>query len=253
MPPPIASTDTYEPSGGAQPPLEWDDLPELFPGLRGTPAWLTQLQRHAELVGAATAHTRVTSVDPRDAIRRQYAECLEILRIADEAGATGPYVDVGSGGGFPGLIIAAVRPADEVHLVEPLQKRARLLDRMAHELGLPHVTVHPARAEDAGRGALRGHGGLVTARAVAPLSILLELTAPLVRPGGLLALPKGSGGAGELAEAAAAMRALQVAHSGSVAMRPQVNPLASVVLFRPMGPCPPSYPRRAGIPQRRPL
>ena len=234
--------------------LTWDVLPGLFPGFEESTHWLPLLRRHAELVDAAAEHTRVTAVEGSDVIRRHYAESLELLRIADEvAGRSSVVVDVGSGGGYPGLVIACVRPESMVHLVEPLQKRARLLDGMVAELGLTNVRVHAIRAEEAGRGELRVAAGLVTARAVAALPELLEYTAPLGRDGGWLAFPKGSAAEDELAAAENAVRLLNCRYAGTVAMRPEISEAVGVVLFERRGAVDPKYPRRPGMPRKRPL
>jgi 16S rRNA (guanine527-N7)-methyltransferase len=90
-------------------------------------------------------------------------------------------------------VIAAVEPDTPVTLVEPLKKRARLLDAMAQALGLANVKVEALRAEEAGRGPLRESGHLVTARAVAPLAELLEYTVPLARVEAHLVFARGAG------------------------------------------------------------
>lgn len=234
--------------------LSWDDLPRLFPGLGDPVAWLPLLQRHAALVDAAAGHTRVTAVPAAEAVRRQYAECLELLRIARTVvPSLSPAVDVGSGGGYPGMVFAIAAPDMMITLVEPLQKRARLLESMAAELELPNVTVIAARAEDAARGPLRDSAALVTARAVAELRELVEYTAPFARPGGWLLLPKGSTAPDELAAAATALEALGCSHRATLPMRPQVSETLTVLAIEKHGPTPPKYPRRPGQPGKRPL
>jgi 16S rRNA (guanine527-N7)-methyltransferase len=234
-------------------PLTWDALPELFPGIGEPGEWLPLLQRHAALLEAAAPRVKVTTVSPEEAVRRHFAESLEILRIIRERETAGPLCDVGSGGGFPGLVIAAAEPHLEVHLVEPLQKRARLLAEMAETLGLTKVTVHAIRAEDAGRGPLRERFAIVTARAVATLPELLEYVAPLAQPGGLLALAKGSGIAEELPAAETAIAELALGEAETERMRPDVSELVTVLLFRKLGTTPARYPRRAGMPGRKPI
>ncbi len=232
--------------------IAWEALPDIFPTLPDPGRWLPSLQRHACLLAAAQDRVRVTSVPPEEAVRRHYAESLEMLRIIRIAGGAGPLADVGSGGGFPGLVIAIAAPDLEVHLIEPLQKRAVLLREMAIELALHNVTVHALRGEDAGRGPLRERCGVVTARAVAKLPVLLELTAPLARDGGLLALAKGSGLAAETATAASALSLLGCSAGEVVAMRPEAGDLQLYLTHR-TGALSPLYPRRPGIPERKPL
>jgi 16S rRNA (guanine527-N7)-methyltransferase len=162
-------------------------------------------------------------------------------------------VDVGSGGGYPGLVIAAVLPGTCVQLIEPLQKRARLLIALAADLGLANVAVHAARAEEAGRSGLRDTAALVTARAVAPLAELVEYTAPFAAPGGTIALPKGSGLRRELADAGRAIATLNCELVGQAPMRESLAPAITVLFLRKAGPTPDAYPRRAGVPRRQPL
>jgi 16S rRNA (guanine527-N7)-methyltransferase len=234
-------------------PIDWADLPALFPMFPDHRRWLPLLQRHLALVESARSHTRVTAVPPVEAIRRQYAESLELLRVASATAVPGSLVDIGSGGGYPGLVAAIVFPGIPVHLVEPLQKRARLLQSIARELALPNVHVHPIRAEEAGRTPLRDSAALVTARAVAPLAVLLEYAAPLALPGGRIVLPKGSGLDDELRDASAAIDALCCSLSGVEQARPEVASQLVFAVFEKLAPTPSRYPRRPGLPARRPI
>lgn len=97
-------------------------------------------------------------------------------------------MDVGSGAGFPGLVIAIARPDLDVHLVEPMSRRCEWLADVRDELDLDNITIHNARAEE-----LHGLGqsDIVTARAVANLKKLTKLTMPLVLPGGSMLALKG--------------------------------------------------------------
>lgn len=234
--------------------LSWDDLPSLFPMFPEPGLWLPRLARHAALIEEAAAHTRVTAVTGPEVVRRQYAESLETLRIALEwMPGPGELADVGSGGGFPGLVIAAVLPELPVTLIEPLQKRARLLESLAGGLGLGNVTVVARRAEEAGRGDLRERFGVVTARAVAELRELIEYTAPIARPGGWLILPKGSSAAMEVAAAGRALGELGCEHRATVPMRSEVSDTGVVVVIEKATLTPDRYPRRPGMPAKRPL
>ena len=186
-------------------------------------------------------------------VRRQYAESLELLRLMREAADFDRIADVGSGGGWPGLVIAAVDPGLRVDLIEPLKKRAVLLMSMAEALGLGNVHVYAMRAEEAGRGELRDIAGAATGRAVAPLPTLLEYVAPLVRPGGLVALPRGSAAASDVNSAAPAARVLALQFDSLRPMRHAVSHTASVACYTKVAPTPQRYPRRPGIPGKRPL
>lgn len=113
--------------------------------------------------------------------------------------------DVGSGAGLPGLVLAATRPDLALTLIEPMERRVVWLQDETARLGLANVTVQRARAEEVG---LRFE--VVTARAVGALSKLLPIVAPLVRPGGRLALMKGAGVDEELQKAEKVVRRLRL-------------------------------------------
>lgn len=240
-------------SPGNERKLAWSDLPGLFPGYQAPETWLPKLQRHAEMVAEAATRVRVTSVDTEDAIRRQYAESLELLRIMLEQRAIPAIADVGSGGGFPGIVIACVLGDRPVYLVESLKKRAELLAAIAAELGLKNVMVQASRAEEAGRGELRDAVPIVTARALAPLRELIEYTAPLAATGGALFFPKGSGLEDEVLGAANAMDLLRCGLRDRVPMRAEISPLLTVLCLDKIGPTPGRYPRRPGMPAKHPL
>ena len=238
------------------PKLRWDGLPGLFLGFEAPGRWLPLLQEHARLLLDAAPAVRVTSVPPDEWPARHYAEALELLRLVIQHRDGQPpasLIDVGSGGGFPGMVVAAILPNTEVWLVEPLQKRARLLEAMASQLALTNVHVVAERAETAGHTMLRETAEVVTARAVAPLPELLEYTAPLAAMHGIVALPKGSTLGTELGEAAPAMETLGVATAGDVAMRESISQTLRVAFFTKVSPSPPRYPRRPGMPAKRPL
>lgn len=240
-------------SPGNERKMAWSDLQDLFPDFAEPETWLAKLQKHADLVAAAFPQVRVTAVDADDAVRRNYAESLELLRIMLAMRDVPSLADVGSGGGFPGMVIACVLNDRSVHLVESLRKRATLLTAVAEALGLKHVTVHPARAEEAGRGPLRDAVSVVTARAVAPLRELLEYTAPLAATRGSLFFPKGSGIEDEIAAAENAMDVLQCQVRTRTKMRPEISPVLTVLCLEKVGTTPERYPRRPGMPAKHPL
>lgn len=234
--------------------MDWDELPRLFPEFVMPARWLPLLQRHAALIAAAAGRVRVTAVEGDDVVARHYGESLAVAAaIAAHAPGANVLGDVGSGGGYPGIVLACVFPGATVHLIEPLQKRAALLRETAAALGLANVQVHPLRAEEAGRGLLREACAAVTARAVAALPVLLEYTAPLCRPGGLIVLPKGSALEAELAAAEPALATLGCRLEGVEAMPAALGTATRLALVRRTGALPPQYPRRPGVPARRPL
>jgi 16S rRNA (guanine527-N7)-methyltransferase len=130
---------------------------------------------------------------------RHVADCLQLLPLAPDATA---WVDLGSGGGFPGLVVAcalADTPGTMVHLVESQGKKAAFLREVARTLGLS-ATVHHCRIEDFAA-MLAGRVDIVTARALAPMARLLDLAAPLLERGAQGLFPKGQDVEAELTEA----------------------------------------------------
>ncbi|MBK9476432.1 MAG: 16S rRNA (guanine(527)-N(7))-methyltransferase RsmG [Tetrasphaera sp.] len=135
-------------------------------------------------------------IGPREVPRLWERHLLNCVAIADAMG-DGPIIDVGSGAGLPGVVLAIARPDVEVHLVEPLLRRTQWLHSVVAELGLSNVTVHRARAEEVAGSLV---APIVTARAVARLDKLARWCAPLLTPGGRLVALKGHSAAQELAE-----------------------------------------------------
>lgn len=171
-------------------------------------------------------------------------DCLVLL---DYLGAAESLIDVGTGGGMPGIPLKIARPALRVTLLESDGRKAAFLRHAAAALELD-VQVIAERAEDAGRGPLREAFDVAVCRALASMPVLLELCLPFVRVGGRLLAMRTDG-----QEASAAAAAL----GGG---RPSILPAASpardrgiVVVVPKVAPTPPEYPRRPGLPKRRPL
>lgn len=116
--------------------------------------------------------------------------------------------DVGSGAGFPGIVLAALLPDVECNLIEPMARRARWLSEESQRLGLSNVLVHARPAQEV---PLRGQLDGVTSRAVAPLKKLIPMTAPLVHSGGSLVLIKGRSVSDELEAAKQQVNKAQLA------------------------------------------
>lgn len=219
-----------------------------------SPAQLEMLERHWQLLLAANREFNLTAIsDPEQAAEKHYADSL--LARPAFAGRPGRALDIGSGGGFPGLVLAVACPDWDFTLLEATGKKCAFLERCGRELGLSNVRVLNCRAEEAGRDpALRAGFDLATARAVAPLAVLAEYALPLLRLGGRLAALKGAGWEAELAQAEAALALL----GGGVAQAiPQQLPRSgdqrALLLIEKLAPTPDKYPRRPGIPQKRPL
>ena len=163
-------------------------------------------ERYVELL--ATAGVERGLIGPREAPRLWERHLLNCLAVSSALLTGATVVDLGSGAGLPGLVLAIGRPDLEVTLVEPLLRRATFLEEAVAELELAHVAVVRERAE-----ALTGRQrfDVVTARAVAPMDRLLGWAMPLVAPQGCLLAMKGSSAAAEVAAASDVLRALRCA------------------------------------------
>lgn len=196
-----------------------------------------------------TAPTSLT--DPSLAVDAHVADALVALEL-EQARAARRVADLGSGAGFPGLVLAAALPQARVALVESSSKKCAFLARAAEAMGLRNAEVVPARAEQWTEGV--GRCDLVTARAVAPLNVLVEYAAPLLVEGGALVAWKGGRDEGEEADGAAAAAATGLAPS-------EVRPVwpwdraeqLHLHLYLKVGLTPNRYPRRAGMASKRPI
>lgn len=164
-------------------------------------------------------------------------------------------LDVGSGAGFPGLPLAIMLPEANMTLLEATGKKVTFLKHVANALGLGNVAVLDARAEDAGRmPEHRERYDLVVSRAVAHLNVLSEYCLPFCRPGGRMIAPKGEGARGEAEEA---RRALDLLGGSVTDVKPVLLPGLEgeryLVVVDKVARTPDRYPRRVGVPSKRPL
>lgn len=169
--------------------------------------------------------------------------------------AKGRVLDLGSGAGFPGLVLKIWRPEYEFLLVDAVQKKVNFLDRVIEELGLKGIAAVHGRAEEMGRREEhRERYDLVVARAVAALPTLAEFCLPLVSVGGCFCAFKGPQVEEELAPGEEALRLLggqvEVVHRYRLPVKGDGR---SLVCVRKGSPTPASYPRRSGLPEKRPL
>ena len=234
-------------------------------GVRLTARDRDRFRRFGAMLIRENADINLTAItDPTGVQLLHFADSLSIVPAVDAyvrliGGdvamlSTVRILDVGSGAGFPGLPLAIVRTRVAVTLLEATGKKVAFIRRVADDLGLDNVTALNFRAEEAAHHpTLRGHMDIVLARAVARLPVLLEYCLPFVRPNGFVLALKRGDIAEELAEGARAATEL----GGDIrSTTPVPVPgLDGHVLIRidKTGETPPNYPRRPGIPTKRPL
>jgi len=191
------------------------------------------LERWLEDVLATPGLTGIR--DPAEARRVLLEDALRATPFVRDA--PGEVVDVGSGGGSPGIPLAVELPGREFTLLEATRRKCDFLRRVASEL--PNVEVVWGRAEEQPTDGF----GVALAKALAKPPVAAELCLPLVRPGGIAVLWVG--------ESADRERVARVAERLSAA--PEEVPADGLLVLRKVGPTPPGFPRRPGMAQKRPL
>jgi len=197
--------------------------------------------------------------DPHTTVADPVAEHLADSLSGLEVGAlrvARRIADVGAGAGFPGLPLAIALPASRVDLIESRRRKVELITRLASAAGVENVRAVPTRAEEWAAPGAEGREAYdaVTARAVAPLAVLVEYAAPLLRVGGALVAWKGGRDAAEEERGARAARG-----AGLVPEEiRRVTPFAGarhrhLHLLLKAGPTPADLPRRPGAARKRPL
>ncbi len=204
----------------------------------------------AVLLDANTRMNLTAITSPDDAWLRHVLDSLTLLPVLADLPESPRIVDVGSGGGAPALPLAIVMPHARFTLVEATKKKADFLLAAAKALGLSNVEVVNNRAESIGAhpSLLRAQFDAVTARAVGRLAILAELSVPLAKVGGIIALIKGQKANEELEEAKQALHMLHASHAGTVD-----TPTGRIVVLEKRRTTPIDYPRKPGEPERAPL
>lgn len=176
----------------------------------------------------ATRGTEQGLLGPREVPRlwdRHLLNCAVVAELIEQR--RGTLLDLGSGAGLPGLVLAMLLPDTAVTLLEPMERRCRFLADCVTELGLANVSVLRGRAED-----VTVRTDTVTARAVAPLPRLAELAIGLVRPGGMILAIKGRTAAEELKSAGPVLRRIGARDARVVrAGQGKVVPATTVVRF----------------------
>ncbi len=229
----------------------WTQLAQAA-SLSLTDEQIDRLSRYLDLLLEANQRMNLTRIESRDAAELQHiGDALTLLPHLP----VGPHtlIDVGSGGGVPGIPLAIARLDATVILVEATRKKCAFLNDAAQQLGLTRLTVRAERAEDVGHSNLRETADIVVARAVGPLDFLAEWCLPLVRRGGKFLAMKGPKVAQELPLAQFAIKrvggAPPLLHP---ATRPEFGEHVIVEIPK-IQTTDPRYPRPASIAKGRPL
>ncbi|MEO6198003.1 MAG: 16S rRNA (guanine(527)-N(7))-methyltransferase RsmG, partial [Dehalococcoidia bacterium] len=216
-----------------------------------------QLDAYASLILASNQKAGLMSsgTSRDDLYQRHFPESFAVLAALESNNLlNSPVIDIGSGAGLPGVPLKIARPGIGITLLEATQKKAAFLGEVVQELRLTDVTVIRGRAEEIGRDPLhRERYRLAVARSVAPLPVLLELALPLLAVGGVLAAVKGSRMEAEIDASANALATLGGAVEVTLRLEIPLPGPPMLVIVRKVAETPDAFPRRPGMPNKRPL
>ncbi|MHC5164447.1 MAG: 16S rRNA (guanine(527)-N(7))-methyltransferase RsmG, partial [Planctomycetota bacterium] len=222
-----------------------------------------KLNRFAELLIAENKKYNLTRIDsPKQIEVRHFLDSLAALAILDkqtkETAKPLKLLDIGSGAGFPGLVLAIVRPAWQIVSLEATTKKANFQKKVCDALDLKNTTVLNGRAEDiAHHAAYRQQFDSVTARALAAMPVLAELSLAFVKTGGAALYWKGPSAEEELKTAQAAIERMGAEFENRLtyilSTEEPEPPTLSLVQCKKMKPTPSQYPRVFGIIKKNPL
>jgi 16S rRNA (guanine527-N7)-methyltransferase len=227
-------------------------------GVQLSPAQLAKLDQLGAALREANRRMNLTRItDPGEIETRHFLDSLSAaIPVLDrvQAGESLRLVDVGSGGGMPGLPLKIAFPALRVTLVESVNKKADFLRQTVLDLALSDVDVVPERAEIAAHAPEhRDAYDWATARALGQLAVVVELCAPFLAPGGVLVAQRSGDLDGELIRAAPAFKALHLWSRTPMYLNLPALPGHGLIIGEKYAPTPRAYPRRAGLPRKRPL
>lgn len=214
----------------------------------------TSLIRFLEILLRENKKINLTAIKTIDeGVSKHLVDSLAALNLNGLSGSQ--WIDLGSGGGLPGLILALARPQIHMTLVESTKKKGRFLNLAAEELGLmKRIKVEAERAETLGQKNVRDTADIVTCRALGRLNVVLELALPFLKVGGKFIAYKGPKADEELIEAS---KALKVLNGKLVEQKNFTLPFSdetrTLLVIEKIGPTPKQYPRLAGTPSKEPI
>lgn len=237
--------------------VNWADILTNI-GIRLSPDQMFRFAKLKDTLLSDELYSSVSKVPAGEIEMKHFLDSLLPVAFFSEVWASaGNILDLGTGGGFPALLLALVFPEKTVHAVDSRDKSVEFVHRMKTAMGLKNLIPIKSRAEELGRQAeYRERADLVVSRALAEYRILLEYCVPLVKIGGHALFYKGPRLQLEMQAATTAQKCLKI-EPGDVTVRemgPPAIPFSrSYILLRKKFPTPVGYPRRNGIPASKPL
>ena len=213
---------------------------------------LNQFSKYGKLLLEWNKFMNLTAVcEEREVIIKHFVDSMTIIKYVDSHNCK-KIADIGTGAGFPGIPLKIMRPDIEVVLLDSLGKRVNFLNTVISELKLEKISAIHTRAEDGGRDKkLREKFDCVTARAVAPMNILLEYCMPFVKKGGFFIVMKGA--AEEDSYENALKELFGKVESENVFTLPESDFTRRIICVNKIENLSTRYPRKAGIPKKNPL
>ncbi len=195
-----------------------------------------------------------TITEPEAVIKKHFLDSLVILNQLNFMGRK-RWLDIGSGAGFPGMVLKLFLPGDSFYLLDSSAKKVNFLNQLIYKLDLKGIDATHGRAEDLAQlEDWRGAFDNLCSRAVASLNVLLEYSVPFLKIGGLAYLYKGPEYEEEIKEAEAALNTLGAEIKEVIELDvPGLEAERYLIIIKKNNTTPKKYPRRAGIPKKRPL
>lgn len=236
--------------------------PELFQatlekeGISLSPEQMTQFKQYLLLLQEWNEKINLTAITEEEEVYlKHFYDSVTLANYVDFTKKGLKLCDVGSGAGFPSIPLKILFPEIEISIVDSLKKRINFLELLVNELGLENVHLHHARAEDFGQTkAFRNGFDVVTARAVANLSVLAEFCLPITKIGGTFAAMKGAKASEELNASKKAIKILGGKTDKVESFElPEDAGERNIILIKKEKKTPNKYPRKAGTPNKNPL
>lgn len=220
-------------------------------GITVTDVQLEQLDTYAALLVEWNERMNLTSIiEPEEIETKHFLDCMLAARLCKPGESI---ADVGTGAGFPGVVMKIMQPEIDITLIDSLEKRLTFLSEVGSQLKIGMNYIH-ARAEDAGHAeGLREAFAATTARAVAPLNVLAEYCLPLTAVGGRLIAMKGRSASDEVESAMAAIELLGGKIAGEQEFTLPDGSERQIIVIEKIAATPEKYPRRANAIKKKPL